>query len=87
MGIPRLTTDLQSYLVPVTLQGESTEKFHYDAIVLDAPSLVYSLYGRLQRYNHATYQQHSSPPLISYHDILLAIRTFLQDLGSRKVTM
>ena len=85
MGIPRLTRDLLPYLESVTVgQNKADSNIHIKNLVLDGPSVVYHVYGRLAYHKSTTSSTLDFP---SYAELNNGVVAFLSDLEATGAVM
>lgn len=92
MGIPRLTTHIQPYLIPTVLgcsipdcETPSHPQGAQQKLIIDGPGLAYYLYYRLLA--HKPDSLNGLDALPSYNELGRATLIFLDELQNRHVIM
>ncbi len=92
MGIPRLTSHIQPYLIPTVLGcSTSNSKSHPNSqngpekLIIDGPGLAYYLYYRLLAHKPDSLNSLDAVP--SYDELGKATLIFLDELQAHHVTM
>lgn len=88
MGIPRLTQDLQQYLGNAVLSATKiTDTVSIQDLVVDGPSMVYYVYGRLSSQLQAKGEVSKICDVPTYSLLNLAAQQFLRDIEACGVKM
>ena len=92
MGIPRLTSHIQPYLIPTALGCNTpgcdehvNPQKEPKKLIIDGPGLAYHLYYRLLA--HRPYSSNTLDSVPSYDDLGKAALIFLDELQSCHVLM
>lgn len=92
MGIPRLTSHIQPYLIPTVLGCSTPDCKNHpnfqkapEKLIIDGPGLAYYLYYRLLA--HKPYSLDGLDAVPSYDELGRAILIFLDELQDHHVIM